>query len=96
MGNLMIVESPTKARKIKSFLGPGWDVRASLGHVRDLPQRSLSVDPDTYALTYEVIPGKASTIAALRAAVKAADCVYLASDPDREGEAIAWHLQTLP
>jgi DNA topoisomerase-1 len=95
MSNLMIVESPTKARKIKSFLGPGWDVRASLGHVRDLPQRSLSVDPDTYALTYEVIPGKASTIAALRAAVKAADCVYLASDPDREGEAIAWHLQTL-
>jgi DNA topoisomerase-1 len=91
---LVIVESPTKAKTIAKYLGPGYNVKASIGHICDLPQKSLAVDPDTYALTYEVIPGKEDVVKQLRAAVLAADSVILATDPDREGEAIAFHLES--
>jgi DNA topoisomerase-1 len=94
--SLLIVESPTKAKKISKFLGPAWDVRASVGHVRDLPQRELGVDRgNAFGIAYEIIEGKKKTIADLRAASKAAAAVYLATDPDREGEAIAWHLEVV-
>ena len=91
--NLLIVESPTKAKKIQPMLGAGWRVIASAGHIRDLPVRELGVVPETFALQYEVIANKKDVVARLREAVKSADEIYLATDPDREGEAIAWHLK---
>src|SRR5437868_13810553 len=91
--SLIIVESPAKTKTLKNILGKGYDVRASMGHVRDLPKSKLSIDVEhDFAPTYQVIPDKKKVIADLRAAAKNADTVYLASDPDREGEAIAWHL----
>src|SRR3981081_4547570 len=88
---LIIVESPSKARTLGKFLGNGYTIKASMGHVRDLPERGLGVDIDhAFRPEYEVTKEKA--IKELRAAVKIADSVLLASDPDREGEAIAWHL----
>jgi DNA topoisomerase-1 len=90
---LLIVESPSKAKTIGKYLGPGYVVRASLGHVRDLPRRTLGVDiANDFAPAYEVSPEKGKTVAALRKAVREADAVLLATDPDREGEAIAWHI----
>ncbi|MCG3131638.1 MAG: DNA topoisomerase 1 [Phycisphaerae bacterium] len=90
---LVIVESPSKARTIERYLGPGHTVRACLGHVRDLPESGLGVDLDRDFLpTYEILPGKKKVISELRKAAKDADTVYLATDLDREGEAIAWHL----
>ncbi|MHB8627541.1 MAG: type I DNA topoisomerase [Aggregatilineales bacterium] len=90
---LLIVESPTKARKIASFLGAGWRVEASLGHVRDLPERDLGVDVEhAFALTYYPLPGKQAVIKRLIQAMHEADHIYLATDPDREGEAMAWHI----
>ena len=90
---LLIVESPAKARTIGKYLGPDYLVRASMGHVRDLPRRTLGVDiADGFAPTYEIAPEKGKTVAALRKAVREADAVLLATDPDREGEAIAWHI----
>ncbi|MFT8841011.1 type I DNA topoisomerase [Leuconostoc citreum] len=92
--NLVIVESPSKAKTIEKYLGSTYKVIASLGHVRDLPKSTLGVDVDNnYEPKYINIRGKGDIIKGLRQAAKAAKNVYLASDPDREGEAIAWHLQ---
>ncbi len=90
---LVIVESPTKVKTIKKFLGPNYVVMASNGHVRDLPKSQLGFSPeDDYEPKYITIRGKGEILAALRKEVKKADKVYLATDPDREGEAISWHL----
>ncbi len=90
---LVIVESPAKARTIRKYLGAGYDVRASMGHVRDLPKSSLGVDVDAgFAPEYSVLKAKAKVVKELRQRVKQAGEVYLATDPDREGEAIAWHV----
>ncbi len=91
--DLIIVESPAKIKTIKKFLGSGYEVEASVGHVRDLPTKTLGVDEDNdFAPDYQVIPGKTKVVSKLKSAAKAADTVYLAPDPDREGEAIAWHV----
>jgi DNA topoisomerase I len=91
---LVIVESPKKAKSINKFLGSGYVVKASMGHVRDLPKRKLGLDvKQGYAPSYEVVPAKKDTIGELKRAASRAEMVYLATDPDREGEAIAWHLQ---
>jgi DNA topoisomerase-1 len=93
---LIIVESPTKARTIKKFLPPRYVVKASVGHVRDLPKSTLGVDVEhDFAPKYLTIKGKGDVIKELKSAVKGASEVYLATDPDREGEAIAWHLAEL-
>jgi DNA topoisomerase-1 len=93
---LIIVESPTKARTIKKFLPGRYAVKASVGHVRDLPKSTLGVDVDhDFAPKYLTIKGKGDIIKELRSAVKSATDVYLATDPDREGESIAWHLAEL-
>ena len=90
---LMIVESPTKVKTIRKFLSPSYEVMASGGHVRDLPKSQLGFDPENdYEPKYITIRGKGEVLAALRKAAKKADKIYLATDPDREGEAIAWHL----
>ena len=90
---LVIVESPAKAKTIKKFLGKNYEVMASNGHVRDLPKSTLGVDIENdFEPKYITIRGKGEVLAALRKAVKKADKVYLATDPDREGEAISWHL----
>src|SRR6266516_5652169 len=91
---LIIVESPAKARTLKRFLGDRFDVRASMGHVRDLPEKELGVDVEKgFKPHYQVVDDRQKTITELRATVKNnAGDVILASDPDREGEAIAWHL----
>lgn len=92
---LIIVESPTKQKTISKILGPSYIVRSSFGHVRDLPSKEIGVDElHGFKPTY-VISGKPPVISALKEAVKNASKVYLATDPDREGEAIAWHLQEL-
>jgi DNA topoisomerase-1 len=93
---LIIVESPTKARTIKKFLPNRFTVKASVGHIRDLPKSTLGVDVDSdFAPRYLTIKGKGDIIKELKAAAKSAGTVYLATDPDREGEAIAWHLAEL-
>ncbi|MBA3943436.1 MAG: type I DNA topoisomerase [Herpetosiphonaceae bacterium] len=90
---LVIVESPAKAKTIQKYLGPGYQVTASMGHVRDLPKSQLGVDLDNdFAPAYEVTPDKAKIVRELQAAIRGASAVYLATDPDREGEAIAWHI----
>ena len=90
---LVIVESPAKAKTIEKFLGKNYTVRASMGHLRDLPKSQFGVDVDNdFTPKYINIRGKGDLIKALKSAAKTADKVYLASDPDREGEAIAWHL----
>ena len=92
--NLVIVESPAKAKTIGKYLGKNFAVKASLGHVKDLPKKNLSVDVDhDFKPIYEVIDGKKKLIAELKTAAKGADAIYLAADPDREGEAICFHLQ---
>jgi len=91
---VVIVESPTKAKAISKYLGKGYSVKASMGHVRDLPQKEFGVDvKDGFRPTYHILPRSRKIIGSLRKAVADADAVYLAPDPDREGEAIAWHLQ---
>jgi DNA topoisomerase-1 len=91
---LVIVESPKKAKSIHKFLGSGYVVKASMGHVRDLPKRKLGLDvAHGYAPSYEVVPAKKETVGELKREASKAKLVYLATDPDREGEAIAWHLQ---
>lgn len=90
---LVIVESPTKVKTIKKFLGKNYEIMASTGHVRDLPKSQLGFDPEhDYEPKYITIRGKGTVLAALRKEAKKADKVYLATDPDREGEAISWHL----
>jgi DNA topoisomerase-1 len=92
--SLVIVESPAKAKTIGKYLGKQFVVKASLGHVKDLPKKDLNVDVDhNFEPHYEVIEGKKKLIAELKAAAKGVDSVYLAADPDREGEAICYHLQ---
>ena len=91
--NLRIVESPSKAKTIEKYLGTGWRVVASIGHVRDLVPENGSVDVDNdYKMKWQIMPGKEKQIKLITDELKKADSVYLASDPDREGEAIAWHL----
>ena len=93
---LIIVESPAKVKTIKKFLGPQYMVQASVGHVRDLPSSSLGVDEaNDFAPQYEIIDNKKNVVSELRSAAAKADTVYLAPDPDREGEAIAWHVAEL-
>ena len=92
--SLVIVESPTKAKTINKYLGSDFIVKASLGHIKDLPKKNLNVDVENgFEPHYEVIEGKKKLIAELKAAAKKADNIYLAADPDREGEAICYHLQ---
>jgi DNA topoisomerase I len=90
---LVIVESPTKAKTIGKYLGRGYDVKATIGHLRDLPTRELGVDVENgFEPKYVTIKGKTKTLAELKKAAKTASTIYLATDPDREGEAIAWHV----
>lgn len=94
--SLVIVESPAKAKTINKYLGPEYDVMASMGHVRDLPSKGLNVDiENNFEPTYDIMPGKKRTVTALKAAAKNCDKLFLATDLDREGEAIAWHLAEL-
>ncbi|MBQ6711335.1 MAG: type I DNA topoisomerase [Clostridia bacterium] len=96
MAKLLIVESPAKAKTITKYLGTGYQVKASMGHLRDLPKKELGVDVDNnFQTTYLPIEGKDKIINDLKDAADQADFVYLATDPDREGEAISWHLQQL-
>ncbi|WOP85267.1 type I DNA topoisomerase [Citrobacter koseri] len=100
---LMVVESPNKIKKIEAELGEGWKVMASVGHVRDLPRNGLGIEKPDFTLCYEYIPpakvgnrtfpGGQDRVARIRKEVRNAEMVYLATDPDREGEAIAWHLK---
>lgn len=91
--NLVIVESPTKARKLKTYLGSGFAIEASVGHIRDLPKKEIGVDVQhNFTPTYEVSADKKKVISTLKKLASTADVIYLATDPDREGEAIAWHL----
>ena len=91
--NLVIVESPAKAKTIEKFLGKDYKVMSSYGHIRDLKEKEFSIDVENnYAPKYVIPPDKAKIIAALKKAVQDTDHVLLASDEDREGEAIAWHL----
>ena len=91
--NLVIVESPAKAKTIGKYLGKNYTVEASMGHVRDLPKSKLGVDIEgNFDPKYITIRGKGELLAKLKKAAKKSDKVYLATDPDREGEAISWHL----
>ncbi|HET6613299.1 MAG TPA: toprim domain-containing protein, partial [Kofleriaceae bacterium] len=90
---LVVVESPAKARTIGKYLGPGFTVKASVGHIKDLPKSRMGVDVDDgFAPEYVVLRDKRKVISELKSAAKAAEEVFLAPDPDREGEAIAWHI----
>ena len=94
--NLVIVESPSKAKTIGKYLGPDYQVKASMGHLRDLPKSTLSVDIEhDFEPEYQPLKGKEDIIADLRKAAKGSGRIYLATDPDREGEAISWHLKYL-
>ena len=94
--NLVIVESPAKGKTIQKYLGPGFEVLASYGHVRDLIPKEGAVDPENgYAMRYEIIDRNQKHVDAIARALKKADTLYLATDPDREGEAISWHLHEL-
>ncbi|MGC6366553.1 MAG: type I DNA topoisomerase [Candidatus Marinamargulisbacteria bacterium] len=93
MSHLVIVESPAKAKTIEKYLGSDYKVLACYGHVRDLPSDSMGVDLATFKPEYEVLADKKKLITDLKKQAKASDCVWLATDPDREGEAIAWHVQ---
>jgi len=91
--NLVVVESPAKAKTINKYLGRDYEVVASFGHVRDLPPKSGSVDPDAdFRMLWEVDPKAAKRLNDIARAVKGADKLILATDPDREGEAISWHV----
>ncbi len=91
--NLVVVESPAKAKTIKKYLGRGYDVKASVGHVKDLPKSKMGVDIERGFLPeYDVIKGKAKVLSEIKRAARSAARVFLATDPDREGEAIAWHI----
>ncbi len=96
MSKLVIVESPSKAKTLKNYLGSGYNVIASKGHIRDLPESRLSVDiKHDFAPKYVIVKGKENLVKELKDAVKNSDMVYLATDPDREGEAISWHLASI-
>ena len=94
--SLVIVESPAKAKTIGKYLGKDFEVKACMGHLRDLPKSVLGVDLEhDFEPVYKPIKGKEDIISDLKKSAKAADTVYLATDPDREGEAISWHLKEL-
>ena len=94
--NLVIVESPAKAKTIEKYLGKDFGVLASYGHVRDLVPKGGAVDPDDdFAMKYQIIERNEKHVNAIVKALKKADALYLATDPDREGEAISWHLHEL-
>ena len=94
MSNLVIVESPAKAKTIEKFLGTGWVVKSSIGHIRDMAKKDMGIDMENgFMPSYVISPDKKKVVAGLKKAVKSASTVYLATDDDREGEAIAWHLQ---
>ena len=96
MSNLVIVESPAKAKTIKKYLGSNYEVMASMGHIRDLPKSSLGVDVENgFEPKYIAIKGKSDLIKQLKSQAKKSDKVFLATDPDREGEAISWHLANI-
>jgi len=91
--SLVIVESPAKAKTIGKYLGRAYRVRATIGHVRDLPEKKMGIDIENgFEPEYVTIPGKEKTVADLKSAAKDAREIFLATDPDREGEAIAWHV----
>ena len=93
MKNLVIVESPAKAKTIEKFLGPDFKVMSSYGHIRDLRKKDFSIDIDAdFTPDYEIPAEKKDLVRQLKSAAKSAETVWLASDEDREGEAIAWHL----
>ena len=92
--NLVIVESPAKAKTINKYLGDGFVVKASMGHVRDLPVKGgMGVDLETFEPNYQILESRSKVVSELRKLAKDAPDIYLATDLDREGEAIAWHLQ---
>jgi DNA topoisomerase-1 len=92
--SLVIVESPSKAKIINKYLGSDYKVLASVGHVKDLPKKGIGIDfENNFEPTYEIIPGKTKVIKELKAAAKDVDTIYIATDPDREGEAIGWHIK---
>src|SRR5579863_9558614 len=96
MKHLVIVESPTKARTISRFLGKDYDIKFSMGHIIDLPKNKLGIDLDhNFSPQYEVIDDKKKLISELKSAAKSADSILLATDPDREGEAIASHIKDI-
>ena len=91
--NLVIVESPAKARTIERYLGKDYTVKSSFGHIRDLPKKGLNIDIEhNFEPTYEISPDKKKVVSELKKAAQSAEQVWLASDEDREGEAIAWHV----
>ena len=91
--DLVIVESPAKARTVGRFLGSGYEVKASMGHVRDLPENDFGVDAENgFKPTYVRVSGRDKVVSEIKKAAKGAAQIYLATDPDREGEAISWHL----
>ncbi|HKS41327.1 MAG TPA: type I DNA topoisomerase, partial [Blastocatellia bacterium] len=91
---LVVVESPSKAKTINKYLGSDYKVMASVGHVKDLPKKGIGIDfENNFEPTYEVIPGKEKVIRELKSAAKDVDTIYVATDPDREGEAIGWHIK---
>src|SRR5262245_19095421 len=91
---LVVVESPSKAKTINKYLGTGYKVVASVGHIKDLPKKGIGIDFDNnFEPTYQVIPGKEKVIRELKSAAKDAETIYVATDPDREGEAIGWHIK---
>src|SRR5580658_5818417 len=93
---LIIVESPTKIKTLKKFLGPEYIFESSLGHIRDLPAKGFGIDVENdFEPKYEVLKEKLEVIQKLKKAAKTVDIVYLAPDPDREGEAIAWHIASI-
>src|SRR2546421_11624129 len=91
--NLVIVESPAKAKTINKYLGDDYIVRASMGHVRDLPSKGMGVDLKTFVPSYEVLESRGKVVSELKKLAKTSDSIFLATDLDREGEAIAWHLK---
>ncbi|HKP84443.1 MAG TPA: DNA topoisomerase, partial [Blastocatellia bacterium] len=92
--SLVVVESPSKAKTINKYLGAGYTVMASVGHIKDLPKKGIGIDFDNdFEPSYEIIPGKEKVIKQLKAAAKEAETIYVATDPDREGEAIGWHIK---
>jgi DNA topoisomerase-1 len=91
---LVVVESPSKAKTINKYLGPDYKVMASVGHIKDLPKKEIGIDfENNFKPKYEVIPGKEKVIRELKSAAKEVDTIYVATDPDREGEAIGWHIK---
>ena len=96
--SLIIVESPAKIKTLKKFLGPNYIIESSVGHIRDLPEKEFGIDIEhDFEPKYTILPDKEEVIERLRKAAKQCEVVYLSPDPDREGEAIAWHItQILP